>query len=153
MILYSSMLTHSLKISLSIVYFQIMTTLGSIIKKKAGTWNRDEAWRDNGILSENWSGWRDFGNRYRPFRAPTYADKGFVTLLIERVYRVYSVWQYMHVCFTSCMYRVSPKKWHYRNYLIVLKPLLNARDYTPGNLMNLYLHLSILKRFRFVQIF
>jgi hypothetical protein len=33
------------------------------------------------------------------------------------------------------------KKWHYRNYLPVLKPLLNARDYTPGNLMNLYLHL------------
>jgi hypothetical protein len=49
--------------------------------------------------------------------------------------------------------RVSQKKWHYRNDLIVLKPLLNARDYTPGNLMNLYLHLSILKRFRFVQIF
>jgi hypothetical protein len=45
------------------------------------------------------------------------------------------------------------KKWHYRNYLIVFKALLNARDYTPGNLMNLYLHLSILKRFRFVQIF
>ena len=37
--------------------------------------------------------------------------------------------------------------------LFLIKPLLNARDYTPGNLMNLYLHLSILKRFRFVQIF
>ena len=36
----------------------------------------------------------------------------------------------------------------YRNHLIVLKPLLNARDYTSGNLMKLYLHLSILKRFR-----
>jgi hypothetical protein len=41
----------------------------------------------------------------------------------------------------------------YRNYLIVLKPLLNACDYTPGNLMILYLYLSILERFRFVQIF
>jgi hypothetical protein len=58
------MLTRSFKISLSIVYFQIMTTLGSIRKKKAGTGNWDEAWRDNGILSENWSGWRDFGTRY-----------------------------------------------------------------------------------------
>ena len=54
--LYSSMLTRSFEISLSIVYFQIMTTLGSIRKKKAGTGNWDEAWRDNGILSENWSG-------------------------------------------------------------------------------------------------
>jgi hypothetical protein len=53
------------------------------------------------------------------------------------------------VIYTGC----PKKKWHYRNYLIVFKPLLNARDYTPGNLMNLYLHLSILKRFRFVQIF
>jgi hypothetical protein len=42
--------------------------------------------------------------------------------------------------YTGC----PKKKWHYRNYLIVLKPLLNARDYTAGNLMNLYLHLSIL---------
>ena len=50
--LYSSMLTRSFKISLSIVYFQIMTTLASIRKKKAGTGNWDEAWRDNGILSE-----------------------------------------------------------------------------------------------------
>jgi hypothetical protein len=56
--------------------------------------------------------------------------------------------------FEDSLYTGCPKKkWHYRNYLIVLKPLLNARDYTPGNLMNLYLHLSILKRFRFVQIF
>ena len=44
------------------------------------------------------------------------------------------------------------KKCHYRNDLIVLKPLLKARDYTPGNLLKLYLQLSILKRFRF-QIF
>ena len=32
-------------------------------------------------------------------------------------------------------------------YLIVLKPLLNARDYTPGNLIKLYLHLRILNVF------
>jgi hypothetical protein len=57
---------------------------------------------------------------------------------------------YENQAYTGC----PPKKLHYRNYLIVLKPLLNARDYTPAwNLMNLYLHLSILKRFRFVQIF
>ena len=44
------------------------------------------------------------------------------------------------------------KKWHYSNYLIVLKPLLKARDYTPGNLVKLYVQLSILKRFCFVQL-
>ena len=35
----------------------------------------------------------------------------------------------------------------------IIALFLNARDYTPGNLMKLYLHLSILKRFRFVEIF
>ena len=35
----------------------------------------------------------------------------------------------------------------------IISLFLNARDYTPGNLMKLYLHLSILKRFHFVQIF
>ena len=38
----------------------IMTTLGSIRKKKAGTW--DEAWRDNGILSEKLVGMAGFRN-------------------------------------------------------------------------------------------
>jgi hypothetical protein len=37
-----------------------MTTLGSIRKKKAGTW--DEAWRDNGILSEKLVGMAGFRN-------------------------------------------------------------------------------------------
>ena len=46
-----------------------------------------------------------------------------------------------------------PKKSDTIEILIVLKPLLNARDYTPGNLMKLYLQLSILKRFCFIQIF
>ena len=79
-------------------------------------------------------------------------------LEIKHIVKIWMPFQ-LHICWTvvreilmGCI-RVSQKKWHYRNYLIVLKPLLNARDYTPGNLMYLYLHLSILKRFRFVQIF
>ena len=56
--------------------------------------------------------------------------------------------------FNQCLYTECPrKKWHYRNYVIVLKLLLKARDYTPGNLMKLYLQLSTLKRFCFIQIF
>ena len=39
-----------------------------------------------------------------------------------------------------------PEKSDTIEILIVLKPLLKARDYTPGNLMKLYLQLSILKR-------
>ena len=30
------------------------------------------------------------------------------------------------------------KKWHFRNYLIVCKPLLNTREYTRGNFKKLY---------------
>ena len=54
------------------------------------------------------------------------------------------------------------KKWRYRNYLSVpeksdtieiISLFLNAHYYTPENWMKLYLYLSILKRFRFVQIF
>jgi hypothetical protein len=54
---------------------------------------------------------------------------------------------------TPCIQGVPKKSDTIEIISIVLKLLLNARDYTPGNLMNLYLHLSILKRFHFVQIF
>ena len=46
--------------------------------------------------------------------------------------------------------RTDPKK---SDTIEIISLFLNARDYIPGNLMKLYLQLSILKRFRFVQIF
>ena len=59
-----------------------------------------------------------------------------LTLNIQVVCQNYTLYESLK--YTEC----PNKKWHYRNYLIVLKPLLNARDYTPENLMKLYLHFN-----------
>ena len=59
--------------------------------------------------------------------------KMFLYLIVKQPEAPFSVWLILHSCVSFII--------QYRNYLIVLKPLLNARDYTPGNLMNLSIYI------------
>jgi hypothetical protein len=70
------------------------------------------------------------GLKFTVNRAERIQERRSGALLWENLFRIkrfqVDIWR---TAYTGC----PKKKWHYRNDLIVLKPLLNARDYTPGN--------------------